>query len=121
MSMFNTVKDLISKTAKDAVKVSNTAVEYTKLKFKLTETNHKINEKYLEIGKMVYATTIGEEVDSDDIENICSEISALLKEADEYDDAINKAANKKVCDNCGAAVSNSSIFCSKCGNKILDE
>lgn len=121
MSMFNTVKDLISKTAKDAVKVSNTAVEYTKLKFKLTETNHKINEKYLEIGKMVYATTIGEEVDSDDIENICSEISALLKEADEYDDAINKAANKKVCDNCGAVVSNSSIFCSKCGNKILDE
>lgn len=121
MSMFDTVKDMISKTAKDAAKVSGTAVEYTKSKFKLSEVNHKINEKYAQIGKMVYSTSIGEDVDSDEIEKICSEIANLLKEAEAYEDAANKAANKKVCPNCGAAVSGKSVFCNKCGNKIDNE
>ncbi len=34
MSMFDTVKGMVTKTAKDAAKVSGDAVEYTKLKFK---------------------------------------------------------------------------------------
>ena len=121
MSMFNTVKDIFTKTAKDAVKASNTAVEYAKLKFKLSETNDKIKENYAQIGKLIYSTSIGEQVDSDDVEKICNEITELLKQAEEYEEAINKASNKKLCPECGVKIPNDSVFCPKCGNKLADE
>lgn len=120
MSMLDSIKDVLSKTAKDAVKVSNTAVEYTKLKFKLSEAKDSIREKYAQIGEMVYKSTIGEDADTDSMEAICDEITELIKKAEEYEDALNKASNKRTCPSCGNVVSVDSVFCAKCG-KMLDE
>lgn len=118
MSWFDTIKDVVSKTAKDAVKVSGTAVEYTKLKYKLSEIKDQIKSKYAQIGEIVYKSTSDEDVDTDRIESLCDEITELKKKSEEYENAINKTSNKKTCPSCGHVVTYDSVFCAKCGNML---
>ena len=117
MSMFNTVKGMVTKTAKDAAKVSGDAVEYTKLKFKLAELNDEINKKYELIGKTVYKSTLGENTDADFIDEICAQITELIAKKDEYTETLDKMSNKKTCSECGEKIPSDCSFCPKCGAK----
>ena len=47
MDFVNVLKSKLSKTAKGAVKVSNDAIEYTKLKIKLAETRDTLLPKLM--------------------------------------------------------------------------
>ncbi len=118
MNVFDNIKKIASKTAKDAVKVSGDAVEFTKLKFKLAELNDKIDNEYTEIGKAVYKSSFGDDIDSDAIQERCSIINQLKAEVAEVEDEISAVTNKKQCPRCGAKNSSDSIYCSKCGEKI---
>lgn len=117
MSMFNTVKGMVTKTAKDAAKVSGDAVEYTKLKFKLAELNDEISQKYALIGMTVYKSTLGEETDADAIDEVCAQISELIAKKDEYKEALDRMSNKKTCSECGEKIPSDSSYCPKCGAK----
>ena len=118
MGILENIKGVVAKTTKDVVKVSGTAVEFTKLKYKLGEVKDQIKNKYSQIGEIVYKSNVNEDVDKDRIENICDEITELLKKADEYETAINKTSNKKTCPSCGHVVTYDSVFCAKCGNML---
>ena len=121
MSFIDTVKSFASKTAKDAVKVSGEAVEFTKLKFKLAELNDKINNEYINIGKAVYKSSIGVEVDSDEMQQKCNLISELKVQTAELESEIAQITNKKQCPFCGAKNNADGIYCPKCGEKISSD
>ncbi len=118
MSFIDTVKSFASKTAKDAAKVSSDAVEYTKLKFKLTELNNKINNQYLDIGRAVYELSTGVEADNEEIQQKCNLIGELKVQAEELENLICQITNKKQCAFCGSKNNSDSIYCKKCGQKI---
>ena len=117
MSMFNTVKGMVTKTAKDAAKVSGDAVEYTRLKFKIAEINDEINQKYTSIGMMVYKSTLGEDTEADSIDEICAQITELIEKKEEYTEALGRMSNKKTCNACGEKIPADSAYCPKCGVK----
>ena len=121
MSMLESVKNVLTKTAKDAVKASNTAVEYTKLKFKISETKDEIKNKYAKVGELVYKSTLGEVVDSEKLDAVFAEITELIEKSKEYEALLNKTSNKKTCPSCGHGVASDSVFCAQCGNLVDDE
>ena len=118
MKFLDSVKSVVSKTAKDAVKVSNDAVEFTKLKFKINELNDKINELYAKIGKIVYESSINEDVDADSVETICAEIGELRQQLEQLGEELAAVTNKTTCPTCKAKIDADSTYCAKCGSKI---
>lgn len=115
---FDKVKGMVSKTAKDAVKVSGDAVEYTKLKFKSGELNDKLNKLYAELGKIVYASMTDSEGDTENAEDICQQITLIKNQLEEVENELSSVTNKTTCSSCGAKVDADSTFCSKCGQKF---
>ena len=118
MSIIDNVKNFASKTAKDAVKVSGDAVEFTKLKFKLADLNEKINDEYVSIGKAIYKSSLGIDFDSEQIQQMCNEISELKVQVSELESEISVITNKKQCPYCNTKNNADSIYCTKCGEKI---
>ena len=115
---FDKVKNIVSKTAKDAVKVSGDAVEYTKLKFRIGELNDKIYKLYAELGKLVYMSTIDGIGDTDGADEICEQIAMYNLQLEELNKEISSVTNKVICPYCNSRVDSDSTFCSKCGQKF---
>ena len=115
---FDKVKSIVTKTAKDAVKVSGDAVEYTKLKFKISELNDKIYKLYAELGKIVYESTADGMGDADGVEYICEQISMYRVQLEELNVELASVTNKMNCSSCGAVVDTDSTFCPKCGQRF---
>ncbi len=111
--IFEKVKKTISKAAKKAAKVSGDTIDYTKLKIKLSDIKDKLDECYAKIGRLVYD---GEE--SDEIENVCNEITALREEEQTLKEKMDAFKNKKVCEECGEKVDVEAEYCSSCGHKF---
>ena len=114
---FDKIKQIVTKTAKDAVKISGDAVEYTKLAYKVSELKDDVKNTYAQIGEMIYKSSLGEEMDSDKVEELCAYITNVNEEIEVLSSTLNSIGNKKVCSSCGAKMTSESNFCSKCGEK----
>ncbi len=117
MTIFKTIKEMVTKTAKDAVKISGDAVEYTKLNYKLSELKDDLKDTYAQIGMLVYQTSGGEETDTEKLEELCARVTELNDEIEILTASINAMSNKKICSSCGAKMPAESNFCPKCGEK----
>ncbi len=118
MDFVNVLKSKLSKTAKGAVKVSNDAIEYTKLKIKLAETRDSIEELYAKIGRGVYEGVVGENESDVDIESYAAQITELKTLENELTEQLSVVTNKKICPHCGARVRAESVYCGACGEKL---
>ena len=121
MSFFDNVKKVVKKTTKDVVKVSGDAVEFTKLKFKIADLNDKINDAYIAIGKEMYKSSIGEEIDSEFVEEKCECITQMNIQINPLEQELAVVTNRKACPRCSTKNNTDSTFCSKCGEKFDDE
>ena len=104
------VKKAVSKTTQTVVRISGEAIDNTKLKFKISEINSKLDEKYMAIGLAVY-----EDSDEAQIEDICEEINVLRQKKDELVLQLNEFKNVKVCSECGKTTEKDNQFCPACG------
>ena len=111
--VLNKVKKILGKTAKKAAKVSGDAVDYTKLKIKLSGINDELDELYAKIGRIVY-----ENDDSQDTDIIFEAIEELRKEKEELKTKMEVYSSKKSCGFCGAKMDNDSKFCPECGHEV---
>lgn len=117
MTILKTIKEMVTKTAKDAVKFSGDAVEYTKLNYKISELKDDLKDTYAQIGMLVYETSDGNETDEEKVEELCARVTELKDEIEILTSTINAMSNKKICSSCGAKMSAESNFCPKCGEK----
>lgn len=114
---FNKIKKEVTKTALKAKKASANMVETAKYKFKLSEIKSDINEKYMQIGKLVYNSD--EDCDiTDKLQALCDEITALKNNAEDMQASVDEILNKKACPKCSSYVDKDFEFCPKCGNSI---
>ena len=109
----NKVKVAVSKTTKTVAKLSGEAIDFTKLKLKVTELESALNEKYSAIGLAVY-----EEDEDTDIELLCDEITALKCELENVKLKLDDYRNKKECPECGKSTDKEDSFCPGCGFKF---
>ena len=107
------VKKAVSKTTKKAIKFSGDALDYTKLKLKIAELSSKLDDKYAQIGLIVY-----EGNDSEEVDKVCEEISELRETIEELKVKLAEFKNKKTCPNCGKTVDKDAVFCQYCANEF---
>lgn len=107
------IKKMVGKTAKKAARFSGDAVDYTKLKIKLSSINDELDEMYAKIGRIVY-----ERDETQNTDEICEAIEALRKEKEEVKAKIELYGNKKFCDSCGSKIDSDSKFCQSCGREV---
>ena len=95
MSILNSVKKTLTKTAKDAAKVSGDLVEQTKLKIKAIDIKDEIDSRYTMIGKLYYGIVENDNDDAEKIGTLVEEITALKSALAEVEAEIK--SNKKGC------------------------
>ncbi|MBQ6999329.1 MAG: hypothetical protein IJN62_06050 [Clostridia bacterium] len=118
MNVFDSVKKVVTKTAKDAAKVSGELVEQTKLKLKVVELKDEINERYKKVGELYYTATEYELDNGDKINSLISEIKALKSELEDVEAEVKRNKSIKKCSVYDAENGAEDDYCSKCGNKL---
>ena len=123
--IFEKVKLTAQAVVSGAGKVANTAgkkagdvVNNTKRSFKIFDLNNEIELLYREIGRLVYATHTGCEIQNDEIDTILAQI-------DEKNELINQMKEQNAelkqtveCPVCGQTCSKQDTFCRFCGEKL---
>ncbi len=117
---FDRIKKGMKKTALKAKEVSGNVLETAKYKLKLSEIKSSIEDKYIEIGKLVYNSGEFEDITSK-LQTICDEITELKNSENDMREAIDDLMNKKSCPHCSASVDKDFTFCPKCGKSFDEE
>lgn len=118
MNVLDTVTEIMTKTAKGVAKASETAVDYAKLKLKLSEAKDALNSTYLRIGKLVFDAQENDEDNVDAIEKSCDEVREIIALIADYEFRLGELSGKKTCSNCNARIYEDSVFCPRCGEKV---
>jgi len=95
MSVLETAKKLLTRTAKDAAKLSNEIAQQTKLKLKATEIKVNIDEKYTQLGELYYGAIEYELDNGEKIGTVVDEIKALKEDLDNIEEEISKIKNSR--------------------------
>lgn len=104
------------RAADTAGKVATEMAQSTRMNLQVFDLNTECEVLYKEIGKMVYDTHTGAEIDDDMLED-------LLLHVDENRDRIaalksKLAEAKNVCPNCGQTCGKEDTFCANCGAQL---
>lgn len=128
--------DKLSDITKNLGEKASEAMETTRLNSKINQEKSSINEKYRQIGQLIYGKYVeGVPVDTD-VTEICTgidennriiqdtqaEINRIKAEAEARAAAtaapVPTSADGVACTNCGTRNAAGTKFCSSCGNKI---
>ncbi|MCM1027175.1 MAG: zinc ribbon domain-containing protein [Roseburia sp.] len=113
MAFFDDLGKKLSQAGQTAVQKTKEVADIAKLNSSVYEEEKKINNNYLEIGKL-YATLHGEEPG----EEFAGMITAIHESEEKirgYKHQITEIKGIAVCEKCGAEVSLNAAFCSSCG------
>ena len=111
-------KETISNVAETVKSKSSEIFEITKIKFALSDAEGEVSKFMREIGRVVYESYKSGEEPGESLNEICEAIDAKYKDIEEMRSKLRGIKNISVCPECGAEVSNESVFCSKCGAKL---
>lgn len=116
MDFFNKLGKKASETYKVTKEKATNISEELKLKGKISDLKDKIEEKYIEIGKIVYnEVKDGKDVSKEEVTEKCDEISKLKDNIEKIQDEILALKKSKKCANCGEELDLEDSFCCKCG------
>ncbi len=118
MEWFNTIKGTVKKTAGMAYEKSSQMVEVTKINFKISEAQAKIDKEFEEIGRKVYGMYKDGDNVSEDVKNICELIDNKYFEIETLNNQIEEIKEIKICKSCQAKNNSEAKFCSNCGTMM---
>lgn len=114
-------KDGAVKITKSVIEKTNNVVNQTKLSFAISETQNKIKEIYTEIGKSAYEQYKSTGEAEDKIIEKFGMIDALSDEIAELKERLAQLKETIECPSCGAYNHSDDLYCSKCGEKLVDD
>ncbi|MBR4879029.1 MAG: zinc ribbon domain-containing protein [Clostridia bacterium] len=106
------------KAADVASKKAGSVVETTKLNLQIMDINSDIEILYKEIGKSVYLTHTGVEVDPDELENKLLIIDEKLQLIESIKEELSEKKATSKCPNCGKEYCKEDAFCASCGFEL---
>lgn len=110
--------DAAGRAASSASKKAGSLMEVTKLNMKVFDLNTDIELLYKEIGKCVYLTHTGTEVDPEEISAKITEIDEKYAKIAELKNELAARKSTKTCPVCGKPCSKDDAFCSVCGTEL---
>lgn len=117
MTFLDSAKKILTKTAKDAAKVSGELAQQTKLRIKMAQLKDEINTRYTLIGELYFGVAEYDMDNGEKINALVEEIKTLKEQFEELDDELGSKKMVK-CSACGADNDAEASFCSKCGVKL---
>lgn len=118
MAFFDDLGKVLAETGHTVVNKTKDLTEITRLSAKVTDLQRKNEQLYKTIGKL-YVEHYGD-TPEDVFKGAVFSIKENQKKITGYKDDIKQLKGIKKCSSCGADVSGSSQFCSKCGAKVED-
>ena len=113
MAFFDDLGKKLSKAGQSAVQKTKELADIAKLNSSVYDEEKKIDNNYLEIGKLyVSLHDADHEQDFDSLISAIHESEDKIKELKQQNSAIKGVVK---CEKCGAEVSGDSAFCSSCG------
>lgn len=129
--LFGKIKGSIDKSVATVSVKSNEFVETTKFKTQIATLEKEIEELQKTVGKGYYRKWCNEELDFEEINEVCGVIKAKEKEIENCRQEIENLQNesKKIlsaedgnkCPSCGAVNKENAKFCAGCGMKLIED
>ena len=107
------LKKGLKKTTQTVVRISGEALDYTKIKIKISDIESELDDRYMAIGLAIY-----EDSETTDVDAICAEITELREELAELKSQLNEFKCQKTCPECGKTTDKENPYCPSCGNKF---
>ena len=122
--MNRVLDDLIASAknlADKAGKVTDKAVEFSKLKYQSAVLSSELRNLYEKLGNAVY-TMVKSDFDNKDLmDSIISEIDEVKEKLQQINIQIAEYKNTVICPACGAVNDKDACYCNKCGNKFVEK
>lgn len=97
------------------VKAADT-IAAAKLHRAINDLEDEIDLQLCDIGRLVYATHIGNPSDSEEIQKILTYVDGLYEEISAHEEELDQLRGIRVCGVCGAENSPGNVYCQDCGN-----
>lgn len=117
MDFFNGIGKKITQTGQGVVQKTKDTAEIIKLNGAISDEEKKVNNAYFQIGQL-YFSKYRDNAD-EDFSFLVEQVNNSLSQIENLKQQIQHIKGVKVCNNCGAEVSENSMFCSVCGEKII--
>ncbi|MBQ4527407.1 MAG: hypothetical protein II998_04970 [Clostridia bacterium] len=114
---FERFKSNLYKTAVAAKETSQSMIAITKCKLKIMEMKTDMDDKYIQIGKIIYNKDNTDESEAK-INTLCLEIDQLKEDIKKIQGIIDDNLNRKECPECKAKSDKNFDFCPRCGCKF---
>lgn len=94
------------------------AVELTRLKVSVSETQGKIDRGFAELGRKVYGAAKDQTDCTEFVKEKSEAVDKLIDELAELNKKISELKREKVCPACDYSNPDSATYCQKCGAKL---
>ena len=92
------------------------AIACAKLHRAINDLEDEIDLQLCDIGRLVYATHIGNPSDSDEIQQILTYVDGLYEEIAAHEEELERLQGSRVCGVCGAVNAPENVYCQDCGS-----
>lgn len=92
------------------------AIACAKLHRAINDLEDEIDLQLCDIGRLVYATHIGNPSDSDEIQQILTYVDGLYEEIAAHEEELERLQGSRICGVCGAANAPENVYCQDCGS-----
>lgn len=113
MSFFDDLGKKLSQAGQSAAQKTKEIAETAKLNSQISDEEKKINDYYLQIGKLY--VSLHDENHEADFDTLISNLHESENKVKECKQQIKDIKGVAVCEKCGAEIANGSAFCSVCG------
>ena len=113
-----TAAEAAGKAADVASKKAGELANVTKLNLQIFDLNTDIELLFKEIGKSVYLTHTGAEIEAEEIDSKIVQIDEKYAKIAELTECIASRKTTCRCPNCGCECDKTDSFCSACGTKL---
>jgi len=124
------LKKLLAKTKLSAADVTDAArtgmaavngkaadtIACAKLHRAINDLEDEIDLQLCDIGRLVYATHIGNPSDSEEIQKILTYVDGLYEEIAAHEEELDRLQGSRICSVCGAENAPDNVYCQDCGN-----
>lgn len=121
MSFVDNVINTTKSVAATAGKKTDEAIRTSKLKFKSSQLNGDIKNKYEKLGALVYEMAKSGDKDTEAFDALIAEIDTAQTELVDIDKQLDELKGMVACPSCGLKTENDNTYCPKCGAKLPEK